>query len=88
MGVRDRLKKYFNYETRVVLIALSSGLLGVGGTLFLLWRGGFSLKVQLTAGAVVVVWWLLISFAQREQMIRPLQTLSNLPARMRRRHRG
>ena len=80
MGVRDRLKKYFNYETRVVLIALSSGLLGVGGTLFLLWRGGFSLKVQLTAGAVVVVWWLLISFAQREQMIRPLQTLSNLVA--------
>lgn len=80
MGLRDRLKKSFNYETRVVLFALSSGLLGVGGTLFLLWRGGFSLKVQLTAGVVVVVWWVLISFAQREQMIRPLQTLSNLVA--------
>ena len=80
MGVRDRLKKSFNYETRVLLIGLSSGLLGVGGTLFLMWRGGFSLKMQLTVGAVVVVWWLLISFAQREQMIRPLQTLSNLVA--------
>lgn len=80
MGVRDRLKKSFNYETRVLLIGLSSGLLGVGGTLFLMWRGGFSLKMQLTVGAVVVVWWLLISCAQREQMIRPLQTLSNLVA--------
>lgn len=80
MGVRAWLKRSFNYETRVVLFALSSGLLGVGGTLFLLWRGGFSLKVQLTVGAVVVIWWLLISFAQREQMIRPLQTLSNLVA--------
>jgi len=80
MGVRDRLKKSFNYETRVLLIGLSSGLLGVGGTLFLMWRGGFSLKIQLTVGAVVIVWWLLISFAQREEMIRPLQTLSNLVA--------
>ena len=80
MGVRDRLKRSFTYETRVVLIALSSGLVGVGGTLFLLWHGGFPLKVQLTVGAFVLVWWLLISFAQREQMIRPLQTLSNLVA--------
>ena len=80
MGVRDRLKKSFNYETRVLLIALSSGFLGVAGTVFLLWQGDFQLKYQLTAGSIVVIAWLLISFAQREQMIRPLQTLSNLVA--------
>jgi PAS domain S-box-containing protein len=80
MGLRDRLRRSFNYETRVVLFALASGLPGVVVALVLLWRGEFDLKVQLTVGAVVVILWLSIAIAQREQMIRPLQTLSNLVA--------
>jgi len=80
MGVRDRFRGSFNYETRVLLIALASGLPGVAVALFLLWRGDFELKEQLTVAAVVVAAWLALATAQREQMIRPLQTLSNLVA--------
>jgi PAS domain S-box-containing protein len=80
MGVRDRLKRSFNYETRVLLIALASGLPAVAVALFLLWRGGFQPKYQFTVAAVIVVAWLSLAVAQREQMIRPLQTLSNLVA--------
>jgi nitrogen fixation/metabolism regulation signal transduction histidine kinase len=80
MGLRDRLKRSISYETRILLLALASGLPGVAAALFLLWRGEFSLKVQLTGGAAIVVAWLLISIAQREQTVRPLQTLSNLVA--------
>ncbi len=80
MGLRDRWNRSFNYETRVLLLALASGAPAVGVALFLLWRGDFELKVQLTLAAVIVVAWLSIAVAQREQMIRPLQTLSNLVA--------
>lgn len=80
MSLRQRFERAFSYETRVLLIALLSGLPGVAVALFLLWRGGFDLKIQLTVGAVVVGAWLLISSALREQMVRPLQTLSNLVA--------
>ncbi|MHC4831425.1 MAG: sensor histidine kinase, partial [Planctomycetota bacterium] len=80
MSLRERLERAFSYETRVLLMALASGFPGVVVALVLLWRGGFSLKVQVTIGAVVVAAWLFMSFAQREQMVRPLQTLSNLVA--------
>lgn len=80
MGVRDRLKRSFNYETRVLLIALASGLPAIVVALFLLWRGGFEPKYQLTVAAVVLIAWLSIALAHRTQMVRPLQTLSNLVA--------
>lgn len=80
MGVRDRLKRSFNYETRVLLLALASGLPAIVVALFLLWRGGFEPKYQLTVAAVIVIAWLSIALAQRTQMVRPLQTLSNLVA--------
>jgi len=80
MSLRERLERRFSYETRVLLMALASGTPGVAVALFLLWRGDFDLKIQLTVGAVVVGAWLLISSGLREQMVRPLQTLSNLVA--------
>jgi PAS domain S-box-containing protein len=80
MGLRDGLKRSLSYETRVLLLALLSGLPAVALALFLLWRGEYDLKVQLTLGSGVVVAWLSLALAQREQMIRPLQTLSNLVA--------
>lgn len=80
MGVRDGLKRSLSYETRVLLLALLTGLPAVALALFLLWRGEYDLKVQLTLGSGVVVAWLALAVAQREQMIRPLQTLSNLVA--------
>jgi PAS domain S-box-containing protein len=80
MGMRDLLRRSFSYETRVLLFALAAGAPGVALALALLWLGDFELKVQLTAGAVVLIAWLGLALAQREQMIRPLQTLSNLVA--------
>ncbi len=80
MGLHDRWNRSFNYETRVLLLALASGAPGVAVALFLLWRGGFDLKVQLTVAAGIVILWMSIAIAQREQMVRPLQTLSNLVA--------
>ena len=80
MGLRERLPRSFSYETRTLLMALASGLPAIVTTLFLLWRGGFSLKVQLTVGVTIVCAWLGIAVAQRERMVRPLQTLSNLVA--------
>ena len=80
MGLRERSTRSFSYETRTLLLALASGLPAIVTTLFLLWRGGFSLKVQLTVGVIIVCAWLGIAVAQRERMVRPLQTLSNLVA--------
>ena len=49
----------------------------------LLWRGGYSGKVQWTLGLVVVGAWLDDAFVLRERVVRPLQTLSNMLAALR-----
>src|SRR3954465_10125527 len=46
--------------------------------MILLWRGGYSAKVQWTLGLVVIGTWLITSLMLRERVVRPLQTLSNL----------
>ena len=74
------MTRSFSYETRTLLLALASGLPAIATAVFLLWHGGFSLKVQLTVGVIIVCSWLGIAVAQRERMVRPLQTLSNLVA--------
>ncbi len=68
------------YETRLTLFALAGGLPAVAATLLLLWYGGFSAKIAWTVAVPVVILWLSFSFAARERVVRPLQTLSNLLA--------
>jgi PAS domain S-box-containing protein len=49
----------------------------------LLWRGGYSVKVQWTFGILVIGCWLITALVLRERVVRPLQTLSNMLAALR-----
>ncbi len=72
-----------NHERRVFYLALLTGLPGVIVSMVLLWRGGYSAKVQWTLGLVVVGVWLVTALVLRERVVRPLQTLSNMLAALR-----
>lgn len=66
------------YEQRILLLALLAGLPGTLLGLVLLWQGGLDAKSRWTlALGVVAVWWG-ASYALRERVARPLQTISNL----------
>ena len=64
-------------------MALGAGLPGVLISLLLLWIGDYTTKVQLTLTLFIIVIWLGYSFALRERVVRPLQTISNLLAALR-----
>ena len=63
--------------------ARSPGLPGVVVSMVLLWRGGYSGKVQWTLGLVVIGSWVITALVLRERVVRPLQTLSNMLAALR-----
>lgn len=71
------------HERRVFLLALCAGLPGVVATLVLLKIGGYSSRVVWTFGTIVAGTWVVVAFALRERVIRPLQTLSNMLAALR-----
>ncbi len=71
------------HERRVLLLALLAGLPGALATMGLLWAGGYSGKAQWTLGLLVIGAWLAFAFAVQENVIRPLQTISNLLAALR-----
>ena len=60
-----------------------AGLPGVAISLGFLWLGSYSAKVQWTVSVFLVGGWLGFSYAVRERVIRPLQTLSNMLAGLR-----
>lgn len=64
-------------------MALGAGLPGVIIALLLLWLGDYTTKVQLTLTLFIIVVWLGYSFALRERVVRPLQTIANLLAALR-----
>jgi PAS domain S-box-containing protein len=72
-----------HHERHVFRLALLAGLPGVVIATVLLWRGGYSGKVQWTLGLVVYGAWLITAFVLRERVVRPLQTLSNMLAALR-----
>ncbi len=67
----------------MLLLALATGAPGALASAVLLAHGGYSAKVQWTAGVFVVGIWLSTAFAVRAAVVRPLQTLSNLLAALR-----
>src|SRR5687768_9692679 len=69
-----------SFETRVLLLTLGAGTPGSLVGMILLWTGDFTPKVQWTVTVFVACFWLGFSFALRERVVRPLQTLSNLLA--------
>ncbi|MCA1557979.1 MAG: PAS domain-containing protein [Acidobacteria bacterium] len=64
-------------------MALGAGLPGVLISLIMLWAGDYTTKVQLTFTLFIIIIWLGYSFALRERVVRPLQTISNLLAALR-----
>lgn len=72
-----------SHERRVFFLVLLAALPGVAVSLFLLWDGSFTPKVQWTLTAFVVGSWLVFSRALRDRVVIPLQTVSNLLAAMR-----
>lgn len=71
------------HERLVFRLTLLAGFPGVALSMFLLWRGGYSAKVQWTAGLVVIGCWTITALVLRERVVRPLQTLSNMLAALR-----
>jgi two-component system, NtrC family, nitrogen regulation sensor histidine kinase NtrY len=76
--VRQGRGRQLAFETRVLLLALLTGLPGTTVALAVLFIEGYSARVIWTFGLLVVCFWLGFAFALRERVVRPLQTLSNL----------
>lgn len=72
-----------NHQNRAFMLALLAGLPASVVALVLLWRGGYSPKVFWTLSALILCSWLGSALALREQVTRPLQTISNLLAALR-----
>ena len=75
-----RRRRRLYHDQRILLLALLAGLPAIVVTLFLLWFGDYSPKVQWTLTLVVIGCWLGFAAALRERVVRPLQTVSNLLA--------
>jgi PAS domain S-box-containing protein len=71
------------HERLVFRLTLLAGLPGVAISMFLLWRGGYSAKVQWTFGLLIIGCWVITALVLRERVVRPLQTLSNMLAALR-----
>lgn len=68
------------FERRVVLLALLAGLPGGIVSLLLIWLGDFSDRTQWTLTFFIVAGWAVVATVLREEVVRPVQTLSNLLA--------
>ena len=71
------------HERLVFRLTLLAGLPGVAISMYLLWRGGYSAKVQWTFGLLIIGCWIIPALVLRERVVRPLQTLSNMLAALR-----
>ena len=69
-----------SHDRRILLMAFASALPGVAISLIFLWTGDYTPKVQWTLTVLITAVCLGFSFALRERVILPLQTLSNLLA--------
>ena len=66
------------YERRVLLFALAGGLPAVATALVLLFKTGYSVRLQWTLGPLIIGLWLGFCFAVRERVANPLRTLASL----------
>jgi two-component system nitrogen regulation sensor histidine kinase NtrY len=76
----EKKKHQLPFETRVLLLTLGAGTPGALVALIMLWVEPYTPKVQWTLTVFIGCFWLGFSFALREKVVRPLQTLSNLLA--------
>lgn len=76
-------RRWLSHDIHVLLLALAAGLPGVLVSMILVWGGDYTAKAQWTLSLFIVGGWLGFSFAVRERVVTPLQTLSNLLAALR-----
>jgi len=72
-----------SHERRITLLALAAGAPALAVALVVLWTGSFAARTQWTVTIVLVVFAIIITLSLREQVVRPLQTLSNMLAAIR-----
>src|SRR5436853_4113521 len=79
LSQRQRDKKLrLRFENRIWITALAAGFSGILATLILLFIKDYSTETRWVVSTLVVVIWMAFAFSVREQVMRPLQTLSNL----------
>ena len=71
------------HDHRIVLLVLLGGLPGMALALGFLWLGPYSARLQWTLSVILFGSWFGFTYAVRERVVRPLQTLSNMLAALR-----
>jgi nitrogen fixation/metabolism regulation signal transduction histidine kinase len=72
-----------NHDRRIFLMALAVGLPGVLAASALLWLSPYSPLLRGTVAILIVASWIWLAVVFRDQLVRPLQTISNLLAALR-----
>jgi nitrogen fixation/metabolism regulation signal transduction histidine kinase len=70
-------------DRRLLLMSLTAGFPAVLVAMIMLWTGGYTAKVVWTLSVVIIGFWVGFSFALKDRVVYPLQTLSNLLAALR-----
>ena len=71
------------YEKRVTLFAILAALPGIGFGTALMWTRGWSEDVKISLTVLEMFLWLVLTLALLDQIVRPLQTLSNVVGALR-----
>src|SRR5579859_5647434 len=72
-----------NFDTRILLMTLAISLPGAIVAELFLWLGNHSLELKWTVTLFIVLTWMIGSSMLHAQVIRPMQTLSNMVAAIR-----
>src|SRR5450432_509961 len=78
-----RKRTKLNFDTRILLMTLMISLPGAIVAELFLWLGNHSLELKWTVTLFIVVAWMIGSSMLHGQVIRPMQTLSNMVAAIR-----
>ena len=73
-------KRRVPHDLRIFLYALAAGAPAVITSMWIVWAGDYTAKVQFTLSVWIIGCWFGFSFSLREKVVQPLQTLSNLLA--------
>ena len=80
-----RRRRRLDFEHKILWLAVLAGLPGALCTAILLWKGGYSARVNWTVGGLLAVVWISFAAAVEGTVVRPLRTVSNLLAALRER---
>jgi len=78
-----RPKRRLSHENHILLLALGAGAASMLAAVILLWVGDHENGTRWTLTALLALLWIGFAFAVRSNVVRPLQTLSNMQAALR-----